>query len=80
MRLFSIASGEQLQEVRRGADSAIISHLAFNSQSNMLSVCSDKGTIHLFLLDPRASGAVKVRPELVENESYDFIGQLRDQS
>lgn len=46
----------------------------------MISVCSDKGTIHLFLLDPKAAQAVKVRPELVENESYDFIGQLREQN
>jgi WD40 repeat protein len=50
VRIFDTASGQLLQEVRRGADRAEIYSICFNYSSQWLAVSSDKGTIHIFSL------------------------------
>ncbi len=48
IRVFDTATGQALQELRRGADRAEIYSLAFNYNSMWLAVSSDKGTVHVF--------------------------------
>jgi hypothetical protein len=48
--VYDTATGELLQELRRGADRADIYSIAFNQSSSMLACSSDKGTVHIFRL------------------------------
>jgi WD40 repeat protein len=50
IRIFNTATGERLQELRRGADRAEIYSIAFHHSSQWLAVSSDKGTVHVFSL------------------------------
>ena len=50
IRVYDTASGDLLQELRRGADRAEIYSLAFNANASMLACTSDKGTVHIFKL------------------------------
>lgn len=49
-RVYDTMTGELLQELRRGADKADVYSIAFNGNSSMLAVTSDKGTVHIFRL------------------------------
>lgn len=40
-----------IRELRRGTDPATISSIAFSSDASLIAAASDKGTIHIFLLD-----------------------------
>jgi WD40 repeat protein len=51
IRIWDTASGNQLQEMRRGVDQAIIYSVCFSQQSQWLATSSDKGTIHVFKLN-----------------------------
>jgi len=53
IRIFDTSTGRNLQEVRRGADRAEIFSLAFNYNSNWLACSSDKGTVHIFSINPK---------------------------
>ena len=57
IRIYDTDSGQQLQEVRRGADRADIYCLAFNVNSTWLAATSDKGTVHVWALAGAAKGA-----------------------
>lgn len=50
VRVFDTATGQPLQELRRGADRAEIYSICFNYNSLWMAVSSDKGTIHIFSL------------------------------
>jgi hypothetical protein len=50
IRVYDTATGDLLQELRRGADKADIHCLAFNVGSSMLACTSEKGTCHMFRL------------------------------
>ncbi|CAO3597808.1 unnamed protein product [Absidia cylindrospora] len=52
VRVFNTATGTLLNELRRGMDRADIFSIAFNPEATRLCVSSDKGTIHIFNLDP----------------------------
>ncbi|ORZ25542.1 WD40-repeat-containing domain protein [Absidia repens] len=52
VRVFNTATGTLLNELRRGMDRADIFSIAFNPDATRLCVSSDKGTIHIFNLDP----------------------------
>ncbi|EPB84617.1 hypothetical protein HMPREF1544_08634 [Mucor circinelloides 1006PhL] len=52
IRVFNTATGTLLHELRRGMDRAEIYSIAFNTESTRICVSSDKGTIHIFNLDP----------------------------
>lgn len=48
IRVFDTKTGEQLKELRRGADKAEIQSLVFSPNSAWLCVSSDKGTVHIY--------------------------------
>jgi WD40 repeat protein len=50
VRIFDTATGQPLQELRRGADRAEIYSICFNNATRWLAVSSDKGTVHVFSL------------------------------
>ena len=51
--------GQKLRELRRGADTAQIFSLAFSPEADFLALSSDKGTVHVYILDQaRAAAAV----------------------
>ena len=53
IRIFNTDSGEKLQELRRGSESASIKHLTFEwDTGSYLSCTSDKNTIHIFKCPP----------------------------
>ncbi|KAG9305847.1 hypothetical protein G9A89_006258 [Geosiphon pyriformis] len=52
IRVFETSTGKLLNELRRGVDRAEIYSIAFNHDSTRLCVSSDKGTVHIFNLDP----------------------------
>ncbi|KAK9844455.1 hypothetical protein WJX74_002757 [Apatococcus lobatus] len=56
VRIHATQDGTRLQELRRGADPARIYSLAFSkgNQPDWLAVSSDKGTVHVFSLQPRS--------------------------
>eukprot|EP00050_Salpingoeca_kvevrii_P006811 m.291865 g.291865 ORF g.291865 m.291865 type:complete len:369 (+) comp12528_c0_seq1:227-1333(+) len=51
IRIFDVASGAKLHELRRGSQRATINSINFNIPSDMVCVSSDKGTIHVFRLN-----------------------------
>lgn len=55
IRIFNVANGSMLQEVRRGSEKAIIYCICFNPSSHLIACSSDRGTIHIFSL----GGALK---------------------
>ncbi|XP_052163202.1 autophagy-related protein 18a-like [Oryza glaberrima] len=48
VRVFRVADGELLQEMKRGLDRADIYSIVFSPDSEWLAVSSDKGTVHVF--------------------------------
>ncbi|EEE67789.1 hypothetical protein OsJ_25522 [Oryza sativa Japonica Group] len=48
VRVFRVADGELLQEMKRGFDRADIYSIVFSPDSEWLAVSSDKGTVHVF--------------------------------
>ncbi|KAJ2220085.1 Phosphatidylinositol 3,5-bisphosphate-binding protein [Coemansia sp. RSA 485] len=53
IRIFDTMSGRLLHELRRGVDRADIYSIAFSPDNTRLCVSSDKGTVHIFNLDPK---------------------------
>lgn len=43
------------KELRRGMDRAEVSSICFNQQSTFVACCSDRGTVHIFSLEPGTS-------------------------
>lgn len=43
------------QELRRGMDRAEVTSICFNQQSTFVACCSDRGTVHIFSLEPGTS-------------------------
>ncbi|KAF5836362.1 WD40-repeat-containing domain protein [Dunaliella salina] len=50
IRVWNTADGQLLQELRRGADPAVVHSLAFSRGCEWLAVSSDKSTVHVFAL------------------------------
>jgi len=70
IRIFDTSTGRNIQEVRRGADRAEIYSLAFNSNYQWLACSSDKGTVHIFSINPKDKkdkGKKKATSERTEN-------------
>ncbi len=55
IRIFDTDTGQQLRELRRGADRAEIFSITFNPTSTYLVVTSDKGTVHVYGLEQDAT-------------------------
>eukprot|EP01138_Halocafeteria_seosinensis_P015099 gb/GECG01015412.1/.p1 GENE.gb/GECG01015412.1/~~gb/GECG01015412.1/.p1 ORF type:complete len:385 (+),score=40.30 gb/GECG01015412.1/:1-1155(+) len=51
IRIFCTETGGLLQELRRGADKAVVYSIAFSGDSRWLACTSDKGTVHIFCLN-----------------------------
>ena len=51
LRVFNTQTGDKLNEVRRGADQAVITDLTIDPNNKFISCSSDKGTIHIFFID-----------------------------
>lgn len=47
-RIFDTKTGEKINEVRRGADQAVITDLTIDPSNKFLACASDKGTVHVF--------------------------------
>lgn len=47
-----------MQELRRGMDRAEVTSICFNQQSTFVACCSDRGTVHIFSLEPGTSNGV----------------------
>jgi len=65
IRIFATDTGRKVQELRRGAEKAIIQSLTFDNIGNWLACSSDKGTIHIF----STSNANKVVNKIPLDES-----------
>jgi len=62
IRIWDTASGEKIQELRRGADHAEIQSICFSPKtSKWLAVSSDKGTIHIFKIKKDIKGMEKAK-------------------
>lgn len=48
LRVFNAKTGEQITELRRGADQAVITDIAIDPMNKFIACASDKGTIHIF--------------------------------
>uniref|UniRef100_A0A7S0WRP9 WD repeat domain phosphoinositide-interacting protein 3 n=1 Tax=Chlamydomonas leiostraca TaxID=1034604 RepID=A0A7S0WRP9_9CHLO len=55
VRVWNTADGQLLQELRRGADHAIIHSIALSRGCDWLAVSSDKSTVHVFALSEAVS-------------------------
>lgn len=64
VRVFDAKTGKLLFELRRGADKADILGLSFSEDSSKLCVASDKGTVHIFKLDPVSN------PNTTDHDTY----------
>lgn len=65
VRLFNALTGEQLSEVRRGADQAVITDLSIDPTNMYITAASDKGTIHIFKIhDDKQSGVENKKSSL----------------
>jgi len=53
LRVFDTETGEKINEVRRGADQAVITDITIDSANHFMACCSDKGTVHVFSLKPQ---------------------------
>ena len=53
IRVFDVTNGSLLSELRRGSNPAVIYCINFNSDSSLLCVSSDHGTIHIFSLEDK---------------------------
>eukprot|EP00465_Bigelowiella_longifila_P000659 CAMPEP_0185281462 /NCGR_PEP_ID=MMETSP1359-20130426/66733_1 /TAXON_ID=552665 /ORGANISM="Bigelowiella longifila, Strain CCMP242" /LENGTH=378 /DNA_ID=CAMNT_0027876899 /DNA_START=606 /DNA_END=1742 /DNA_ORIENTATION=- len=56
IRTYDTATGNGLQELRRGADRAEIYSICFSPTTEWLAVSSDHGTIHIFKLKEKSKG------------------------
>lgn len=55
IRIWDCQTGKLVREVRRGMDKADIFGVAFRPDEQELCVWSDKGTVHIFTLDPTSA-------------------------
>lgn len=57
VRVWDAMTGNPVDSFRRGADQAEIYSVAFRPDEKELCVCSDKGTVHVFVLPDSVSGS-----------------------
>lgn len=53
IRIFDTINGSQIQELRRGSQTAHIYCINFNTESTLICVSSDHGTVHIFALEEK---------------------------
>jgi len=81
IRIFDTSTGRNLQELRRGADKAEIYSLAFNYNSYWLACSSDKGTVHIFSINPKGEkkekSKKKVKAKILKHHRVNLHLQLQ---
>jgi len=81
IRIFDTSTGRNLQELRRGADKAEIYSLAFNYNSYWLACSSDKGTVHIFSINPKGEkkekSKKKVKAKILKHHQVNLRLQLQ---
>ena len=50
IRIFNTSDGLMRQEVRRGINKAVINYMTFDSHSTWLASCSEKDSVHIFVV------------------------------
>jgi WD40 repeat protein len=73
IRIFSIDTGNPLQELRRGAEKADIYSISFDFQSKWLACSSDKSTIHVFSVKQKFDTEVGIK--LSDEEETKAVGE-----
>jgi WD40 repeat protein len=68
IRIFDTKTGNQLRELRRGADKAEIYSIAFSPDSNWLCVSSDKGTVHIYGIAQENNKKISEKTKKIEEE------------
>lgn len=48
IKIWSVESGQLLQELRRGSTHALVTGIVFHPSLNVIAACSDKSTVHIF--------------------------------
>ena len=66
IRVWDVATGKRVSELRRGTDQAEIYGVAFRPDEAELAVWSDKGTVHVFAL---AGDGMRAGPAYVHSFS-----------
>ena len=60
IRIWSLESGEAIQEVRRGTSDATIISMSFDMKSKWLAVSSTRTTIHVFTVTQKHDQKIKL--------------------
>eukprot|EP01116_Phalansterium_solitarium_P006018 TRINITY_DN18327_c0_g1_i1.p1 TRINITY_DN18327_c0_g1~~TRINITY_DN18327_c0_g1_i1.p1 ORF type:complete len:348 (-),score=96.68 TRINITY_DN18327_c0_g1_i1:237-1280(-) len=79
IRIFNPKNGDQLRELRRGADKAEIYSLSFNQASTWLCVSSDKGTVHIYglaAIDENNPMTTHTDEWKVKQSSFSFMKEI----
>lgn len=71
IKVFRLPDGAQLFEFRRGTHKAVITSLAISPLGNLVAVCSDKGTVHLFRCE--GDGLISQRGPTISARSFTKI-------
>ena len=66
IRIFVTDTGQQIQELRRGTDTAEVISLSFDPVSKYIGCTSDKGTVHIFSIRSDVSLAAMTHKQLEE--------------
>jgi len=68
IRIFNTKTGEKIQEVKRGSDTAEINYISFNNSSSFIAVSSEPGNIDIF--------AIKLSKDEETKNTKDYWGKL----
>jgi len=77
-RIFDTATGKALQEVRRGVDRAEIYSICFNANSEWLACSSDKGTIHVYKLNPEVQTKERTLDDQQQDQQNHSVEKEKD--
>lgn len=78
VRVFSVPAGKRLYQFRRGSTAANVQSITFNQQSNMICVCSDSDTIHIFKLQHQQQSLILAATSLLPESMAERWEPVRD--
>jgi WD40 repeat protein len=67
IRLFLTETGNIIQEIRRGKETALIKDICFDNFNNFIACCSDRGTVHIWSFEDGLKTNKKNDNEKIEN-------------
>ena len=68
IKIFNVLKGNLIQNLRRGKEKAFIYSIAFSYDSKFLSCSSDRGTVHIFVINNNENNNENVNNNHSENE------------